>query len=270
MLSSIRLLWRTLVRNRRLIGEMAKRDLADRYSGQILGIAWGFIHPIATVGVFLFIFGAVFRAKASAVSVEFPADHAVYMVSGLVPWLVAAEVMSRASTTVSGHAALVKQVVFPIEILPVKMVLATLPTMIIGFLGLIAYVLIRFGTLPVTFLTLPVAIVVLYVFLFGIAFMISAVAVFFRDLKDIVQLYAMLGLYLAPIFYFMDWVPDSLRVLVYLNPFTYFIGMFHDLAYYGTVQSPLGLAAALGLAVAAVLIGAALFGRLKPHFGSYL
>jgi len=249
---------------------MAKRDLSDRYSGQILGKIWGFVHPAATVSVFLFIFGVIFRAKAAGVGVTFPADHAVYMVSGLIPWLIVAEVISRASATVSGQAALVKQVVFPLEVLPVKMVIATLPTLVIGFAGLFAYVLIRFGTLPVSYLMLPVAVAILYVFLIGVAFMISAVAVFFRDLKDIVQLYTLLGLYLAPIFYFIDWVPEKARVVVYLNPVSYFIMMFHDVAYHGAAKSLSACGGAAMLSLIAVTLGAMLFNRLKPYFGTYL
>ncbi len=270
MLNPLWSILRTLAKNRRLLMEMAKRDLSDRYSGQILGMAWSFIHPVATIGVFLFIFGAVFQAKAANVGVDFPADHAVYMVSGLIPWLVVAEVMSRATASISGQAALVKQVVFPLEILPVKMVMATLPTMIIGFAGLTAYAAIRFGTLPASYLMLPAAAAILYVFLIGVAFMISAIAVFFRDLKDIVQLYTLLGLYLAPIFYFIDWIPESLRIVVYLNPIAYFIMIFHDLAYYGTIQSPSAWGAATALSLLSAVLGALLFSRLKPHFGSYL
>ncbi len=270
MLNALWLILRTLAKNRRLLMEMAKRDLSDRYSGQILGKVWGFVHPAATVGVFLFIFGAVFQAKASSVGVDFPADHAVYMVSGLIPWLVVAEVISRSSASISGNAALVKQVVFPLEILPVKMVMATLPTMIIGFAGLTAYVLIRFGTLPASYLMLPAAVAILYVFLIGVAFMISAIAIFFRDLKDIVQLYTLLGLYLAPIFYFINWVPENFRVVLYLNPVTYFVMIFHDLAYHGAIQSPPVWGAALVLSLLSVVLGALVFSRLKPHFGSYL
>lgn len=250
--------------------EMAKRDLSDRYAGQILGAIWSIIHPIAVISVFLFIFGVVFRAKAANIGVDFPADQAVYMLAGLIPWIVASEVISRSSSVVSGQAELVKQVVFPIEVLPIKMVIASLPTVLIGFIGLILYVTIRFQTLPMSYLLLPLAVGILYVFLCGVAFLLSAIAIFFRDMKDIVQLYTLIGLYLAPIFYFMDWVPVKVRFVLYLNPMTYFILMFHDVAYHGTIQSPLVWGVATVIALTSLLGGAWIFSRLKPQFGSYL
>lgn len=258
------------MKNRRLLLEMAKRDLSDRYAGQILGTVWSIIHPIAVISVFLFLFGVVFRVKAANVGVTFPADQAVYMLAGLIPWLVTAEVMSRSPGMVSGQAALVKQVVFPVEVLPIKMVIATLPTILIGITGLILYVALRFQTLPTSYLLLPFAIAILYIFLCGVSLMLSAAAIFFRDIKDIVQLYVLIGLYLAPIFYFMDWVPTKVRFILYLNPMTCFILMFHDVAYHGTLQSPLAWGAATGIALVSLVLGAWIFNHLKPQFGSYL
>jgi lipopolysaccharide transport system permease protein len=258
------------MKNRRLLIEMAKRDLSDRYAGQILGAVWSIIHPVAVISVFLFLFGVVFRAKAANIGVDFPADQAVYMVSGLIPWIVASEVISRSTSVVAGQAALVKQVVFPIEVLPVKMVIASLPTVFIGFMGLILYVTIRFLTLPMSYLLLPPAAGIFYVFLFGLAFLLSAIGIFFRDIKDIVQIYTLIGLYLAPIFYFVHWVPVKVRFLLYLNPMTYFILMFHDVAYHGAIQSPLVWGVACIIAMMSLLGGAWIFTHLKPQFGSYL
>ena len=261
---------RSVVKHRHLTLEMAKRDLSDRYAGQLLGQIWGFVHPLAMMGIFLFVFGVVFQAKASNLDISFPADHAVYLVSGLLPWLVAVEVFTRSPTLVSGHATLAKQVVFPLEVLPPKMVLATLPTLLIGMVGLSLYVLVRFQTLPLTYLAVPIAALILYMFLLGVSFLISSIAVFFRDLKDIVQLYALAGLYLAPIFYFVDWVPEDFRFIVFLNPMTYFIMMFHDLLYYGSVQSlPVWIGAGV-IALLTLVLGGTVFVRTKTYFGSYL
>ena len=89
-------------------------------------------------------------------------------------------------------------------------------------------------------------------------------------LKDIVQMYMLVGVYVAPIVYFVDWVPKSLRMLIYLNPITYFIECFHDAGYYGGIRSPLEWSIAAGLAAVSLATGATVFYRLKPHFGSYL
>ncbi|MBY2909016.1 ABC transporter permease [Rhizobium leguminosarum] len=261
-------LFSSVFRHRRLLLEMAKRDISDRYAGQVLGSIWAFIHPVTTVAVFIFIFGVVFRAKADG-SLDIPGDHTLYMVSGLVPWLVTADVLGRSSGIISGQASLVKQVVFPIEVLPVKVVLATLPTFLIGFAGLLIYGF-AVGRANSALLLYPLGALPLYLFLLGIAFTLSAVGVFLRDVREIIQMYALIGIYIAPIFYFMDWVPPLIRPLIYLNPVTVFMENFHDAAYYGGIRDPLTWIAALILGGSATWFGAMVFSRLKPHFGSYL
>jgi lipopolysaccharide transport system permease protein len=110
------------------------------------------------------------------------------MMSGLVPWLVTADVLGRSSAIVSSQASLVKQVVFPVEVLPVKMVLATLPTFLIGFAGLLMYGLAVGRTSP-ALLLYPLAALPLYLFLIGVGFAFSAVGVFLRDIREVVQVY---------------------------------------------------------------------------------
>jgi lipopolysaccharide transport system permease protein len=258
----------SLVKNKRLLLEMTKRDISDRYAGQILGSFWAVIHPVMMISVYVFMFGVVFRTKVDS-SITVPGDHTLYMLSGLVAWLVTADVLGRGSSIISGQAALVKQVVFPLEILPVKVVFSTLPTLCVGVLGLILYGVVGVGRAHWGFLLFPLAAVPLYLFLLGVAFLLSAVGVFLRDLKDIVQMYALIGLYVAPVFYFMDWVPKSIRAIIYLNPMTVFIECFHDAGYYGSMRTSVWVVACV-LGSASFLIGATLFARLKPQFGSHL
>lgn len=258
-----------LVKHRRLLMEMARRDISDRYSGEILGSIWAFIHPLATTAVYIFLFGVVFRTKVH-ITAGVPADQAIYMLSGLVPWLVTAEVFARGPGMITGQAALVKQVVFPLEVLPVKMVIATLPVLLIGLSGLIAYVFIAFGRGSFAYLLFPLAALLLYLFLLGIAFLLSALGVFLRDIKDLVQLYLLIGLYLAPIFYFMTWVPKVARPLIYINPLTVFVECFHQAGYYGGITDVRIWLIAAGLSIVSLLLGVTIFHRLKPQFGSFV
>lgn len=267
-MNATQFLFHSIFRQHRLLLEMARRDISDRYAGQMLGTVWAFVHPVITISVFIFLFAVVFGVKAEG-RVDIPGDHTLYMMSGLIAWLVIADVLGRSSSIVSSQASLVKQVVFPVEILPVKMVLATLPTFLIGFSGLLLYAFIVHRATPAMFLY-PLAAIPLYLLLFGIAFAFSAIGVFLRDIREVVQIYTLAGIYLAPVFYYIDWVPGRLRWLVYLNPITVFMEMFHDAAYYGEVRSWSMWLIASVVGAAATFLGAMLFARLKPHFGSYL
>jgi lipopolysaccharide transport system permease protein len=264
----IQFLCHSLTKHRRLILEMAKRDISDRYAGQMLGIFWAVAHPIIMVASYIFLFAVVFRVKAEGV-VTIPGDHTLYMLSGLIPWLVVADVLSRSCALISVQASLVKQVVFPVEVLPVKMVLATLPTFLIGSAGILIYA-VAVDRFSMAMMLFPVAAIPLYLFLLGCAFLLSAIGVFLRDTREIVQLYTMVGLFLAPIFYFVDWVPEKIRLIIYANPVTFFIETFHDAAYYGELRSWSVWFIAAVIGMAATALGALVFARLKPYFGSYL
>jgi len=266
--SATAFLFNSIRKNRRLLLEMARRDISDRYAGQMLGSVWAVVHPVMTVLVFIFIFAVVFRVKVDD-TLKIPGDHTLYMLSGLIPWLVIADVLGRSSSIISHQASLVKQVVFPVEILPVKMVLATLPTFLIGFMGLLIYALAT-GRISSGILLYPLAAIPLYLFLFGVAFTLSAIGVFLRDIREMVQMYSLIGVYIAPIFYFMDWVPGALRPVLYANPVTLFIETFHDAAYYGGIRNWLVWVVASAVGLLSIWIGATIFARLKPHFGSYL
>jgi lipopolysaccharide transport system permease protein len=269
MLAEVRATFGTIAKHWRLMLELAKRDIYDRYSGQIFGSAWALIHPVFMISVFLFMFGVVFAPEID-IDASVPVDRAVYMVSGLLAWLVASDVLARSPSIVTGQADLVKQVIFPVEVLPIKTVLSTLPMLIVGFVLLVLYAAIRFDRVSVGYLLLPVSAVLLYAYLFGMALLLSAIGVFFRDLKDIVQLVILVGMYLAPIFYPLKLVPAGVRPLLYLNPMTIFVECFHDAAYFGSIQKLWVWLLACCLSVGMLLLGSFTFKRLKPQFGTFL
>jgi lipopolysaccharide transport system permease protein len=143
-----------LTKHRQLTLAMTKREIGERYAGQVLGVIWAIGHPIILIGVYLFIFAFVFKARVGG-TVDLPFNYTVYILSGLIPWMSFQESMSKGSTVIIGNANLVKQVVFPIEVLPVKGVLASLLTQFVASLVLILYVLIRYHHLFLTYLFGP-------------------------------------------------------------------------------------------------------------------
>ena len=226
-----------LLRHRHLIWAMAKREIFERYAGQMLGAAWAFAHPLILMGVYLFIFGYVFRVRIGGTA-DLPLDYPTYLLAGIVPWLTLAESLNKAPTAITNNASLVKQVVFPLEVLPAKTVLASMLAQTTGLVVLVAYVLISYGSLPRTYLLLPLVILMQFMLTVGLAFLLSAIGVFIRDLKDIVQVLTLIGVYLLPVLYLPAMVPELFRPLLYVNPFTYLIWCYHDVCYFGRLEHP--------------------------------
>jgi len=242
---------------------MAKRELSDRYVGQALGMLWVIGHPLFLTGLYIFVFSVVFKTRLGG-TVEMPLDYTTYVLSGLVAWLALSEAMSKSCVAITGNASLVKQVVFPLEILPVKTVLASLVTMLVSLVVLVAYVLITHGTLPVTYALLPLVVLLQLMLMMGGAYILSSVGAYFRDIKDFVQMFATAGIFLLPIVYLPGWVPPLFKPIIYLNPLSYLIWCYQDILYFGRLEHPWAWVVMPILSIGTFTIGYRLFRKLKP------
>lgn len=256
-----------LTKHRELTLAMAKRELSDRYVGQALGMLWVIGHPLFLTGLYIFVFSVVFKTRLGG-TVEMPLDYTTYVLSGLVAWLAFSEAMSKSCVAITGNASLVKQVVFPLEILPVKTVLASLVTMLVSLVVLVAYVLITHETLPVTYALLPLVVLLQLVLMMGVAYILSSVGAYFRDIKDFVQMFATAGIFLLPIVYLPGWVPPLFKPIIYLNPLSYLIWCYQDILYFGRIEHPWAWVVTSILSFVTFTIGYRLFRKLKPSLAS--
>ncbi len=248
---------------------MTKREIADKYVGQVFGILWTIGHPLFLMAIFVFIFSYVFKLTIGGTR-EMPFDFTTYLLAGLIPWMAFQEGMARATTAILGSAHLVKQVIFPLEVLPVKGVLTSIMTLIISLVILILYVLVSFQRLPWTYLLLPLVVFLQLLFMIGTSYILSAVGVFFKDLKDFVTVFSFAGLYLIPVLYLPVQVPGRLRPILYLNPFSYAIWCYQDVLYFGTIAHWWAWVVFLAESICALYAGYLIFRKLKVMFGNAL
>jgi lipopolysaccharide transport system permease protein len=260
---------RLLTRHRDLTFEMARRELADRYAGQALGLFWAVGHPVFLIGLYVFVFAFVFKARIDPTQ-AMPLDYTTYLLSGLVAWLGFQDILVKSGTIITGNASLVKQVVFPLEVLPVKTVMASLFPQLVSLVVLIVYVLAKFHAVPVTYALLPVLLVMQLMAMAGIAYFLSAVGVYFRDIKDVLQIAVTAGVYTLPIFYLPAWVPPLFAPLIYLNPFSHFVWCYQDALYFGRFEHPIAWLVAPTFSLLVFLFGYRFFRKLKPGLGNLL
>lgn len=258
-----------LTRQRALTWEMAKREVSSEHAGKQLGRLWGLFQPLFLLAVYALIYGVVFKAKIGG-SYELPRNFTIYLLSGLVPWFAFQLCMSKAASIIPANAAFVKQVVFDLNVLPISTALfACLPLLLgLGFIGV--YTLVDYHHLPWIYLTLPAVVLFQFLAMSGVAFALSALGTFVRDVRDVVQLSAIVLIFLMPIVYLPSQIPAAFNPVLWLNPFTYMVYVYQDVLYFGRFQHPLSwVAFGLGSAVAFSL-GYRLFRRVKPHFADVL
>ncbi|MDE5878484.1 MAG: ABC transporter permease [Desulfovibrio sp.] len=262
----------TLWRHRVLWRETARQDIEDRYAGQMLGSLWFIIQPVLTMLVFIFVFAFALRVRmpVNIDSTQSWGGYVLYLVSGMVTWISLQEILNRSVFAVTASANLVKQVIFPVEVLPAKMLLSALLTQAISLVVCFCYGIFVYGAPPVTVLLVPALMALQMLLSLGIALLFSALAPFFRDLKDVIQMLSFILMYSMPIFYTLEMLPPWAGKILLLNPFSHVIICWHDVIYWGAFTMPLSWVVFPVFSVISFAVGARVFLALKPMFGNVL
>ena len=252
-----------------LLKELFKREVKEQFLGGYLGTVWLFFHPLFIMAVYIFVFQFVFKNKIGG-TYQLPLDYTTYLLSGLIPWLNVQQVLSRSCVAITANAGLVKQVIFPIELLPVKTILATFPSQLVSMFVLLLYVLVTYKYLFLTYLMLPALLLIQTILAIGIAYILSSITVFVRDIKELINLFSFAGMFLLPIAYLPDWVPAQFKPLIYLNPFSYMIWCYQDVFYFGRIEHPSAWIVFTFFAIGVFMFGSYVFNAMKTHFGDAL
>jgi lipopolysaccharide transport system permease protein len=248
---------------------LTKREISEQFAGGLLGSIWVVFHPLFLISVYIFVFGFVFQNRIGGTH-ELPFNYTVYILSGLIPWLNLQQVLSKSCTSIIANKNIVKQVIFPVELLPIKTVLATLPSQIFSLLALVIYVLATYKYLPSSFFLYPIVCFFQIIMFIGISFILSSTTVFLKDIKEIVNLFSFAGMFLLPIAYLPSWVPQIFKPFLYINPFSYMVWVFQDVFYFGRIEHPGSWIVFVLISVAVFVVGACVFKNLKAYFGDVM
>jgi lipopolysaccharide transport system permease protein len=262
---------RAITTHRRLLLALIKRELSDEYVSHGLSIGWTFIHPLILMLVYLFLFTEVFVTRVTVIPGS-GANAVVYLLSGIIPWLAISQVMSRSAMSVVGNGAIVKQMSFPLELLPIKTLAGPFMFAGISLVFLIVYGLwiTRGSILPAYLLGLPPLVIITSMQLAGLALLLGCLQVFVRDLKEFVNVFLTIGLFIHPILYLPNAIPAAVRPIIYLSPFSYLIFCWQNVLFYGEVGWIWAWVVSVAFAVIFFVLGARIFVVTKNHFGDFL
>lgn len=264
---------RALARHRHLIGQLTRRDVLARYRGSYLGILWSVLNPLFMLAIFATVFGLIFQGKFTGHPSESPVDFALQLFAGLIVFNVFAECLGRAPSLMLLNGNYVTKVVFPLEILPVTVVLNALVNLLFSVVPLVLAVAVFRHHLPATLALWPLLLVPLCLFSLGTAWLLSALGVFFRDLSELVGPLSLVIMYASAIFYPVEavrakvpWLEPVLR----LNPLAYLATESRNLAIWGEGPDWPGYGIILGVSLLFACLGYALFTRMKGTFADVL
>jgi lipopolysaccharide transport system permease protein len=242
---------------RHILLQMVIQEIKGRFAGSMGGLLWSLIHPVLMIIVYLFVFICIFKLRVGTTGSA--GTSAVYLMSGLFPWIIMAEGLSRGTSSMIENANIIQKTPFPTEILPAKAVIVPIFSYGIAVLLLALYKIIFFGSFEIIFI-LPLIIVMQTFFTLGIAFLTSAISVFFRDIIQLVHVIISFWIFLTPVFYPINMLPEWAKKAMYFNPLYPFITTYQSLFGEGT-SIQLGMI---------LIIGAFIFSKLKYEFADWL
>jgi lipopolysaccharide transport system permease protein len=256
-------------RHRALIGVLTKREVAGRYRGSVLGLLWSFLLPVFMLGVYTFVFSAVFKARWTAESTS-KGEFALVLFAGLMVFNLFAECVNRAPGLIKQNQNYVKRVVFPLEILPWISLGAALFHTLISFVVWLLFYVLFFGAPSVTSPLFLLVLLPLLLFTIGVSWLLSALAVYLRDLEPLVGVFTTALMFMSPIFYPLSALPESLRTVFALNPMAAPVEFARDVLFWSRLPDAPGFALyTLGCALTA-WAGFACFQKLRSGFADVL
>jgi lipopolysaccharide transport system permease protein len=259
-----------LWRHRRLIGQFVRREVQSRYRGSLLGLFWSFLTPLLLLAIYTFVFGVVFQARWPEHGGGSLAEFAVVAFSGLILLNLFAECVSRAPGLVVGSATFVKRVVFPLEILPVVSLGSALVTAGASLAVLLGVRLAMEAALPWTVVLVPVVVVPLVLLTLGVAWLLASLGVFMRDIHYVVVLLLQALVFVTPIFYPLEAVPESLRGLLALNPLYPVVDDFRRVVLWGRLPDWPRWMLSTGFGVLAAWLGHRFFLKTRRAFADII
>lgn len=244
---------------REMIFSLVRKDLRSRYKGSVLGFFWTFLNPLLQLVVFTLVFSVIMKANYE--------QYYLFLFVALVPWMFFASSVQDGSSSILREKEMIKKIYFPREVMPIATVTSGFVNMLLTFLIIFAALIISGrGINFLALLCLPIVMLVEYILCLGIAMIVSALTVYFRDLQYILGIFTMALQYLTPVMYGPEIVPQWLVPLFNLNPMTPIVTIYRDILYWGRVPNLTSLLSVLGLGLAFVIFGYIIFNRLQKGF----
>ena len=259
----------SIVEHRFVIGQLAKRAILGRYRGTVLGLLWSLVTPLLLLAVYTFVFGTILQVRWVSQSGG-NAEFAAILFSGMLVHGILAECLTQASTLIVANPQYVKKVVFPLEALPWVTVISAFFQGVISTGILLAYLFFVQGGIPWTAVLFPIPLFVLAFVCIAVGWLISATAVYLKDIAQMMGLLSTVLFFMAPILYPKTALPVEFQNLLYLNPLTYIIEQFRAVVLWGELPNWNGLALYGIASVAIAWMSLAWFQKTRKGFADVL
>ncbi|MEZ5552615.1 MAG: ABC transporter permease [Pseudomonadales bacterium] len=254
-----------LYRQRSLLLATSREALLARFRGSILGVAWLLIYPLAFLAMYATVFIVILGVRIPELGTY---QYVQLIFCGLVPFLAFAESFGVGTVSIVANRGLLKNTLFPIELVVARDVLVGHATMGLGMVLVWVTVAVN-GHLYWTHLAVPLVYLLQILMTLGIVWITASLTVFFRDFQQATPIIILFLMLVSPIAYTNAMVPENLRPLLDFNPLAWIMKIYRECLMDGTLPvAEIAILAAFSFAV--LKLGHVLISRLKPLFHDYL
>ena len=255
----------SLISNRALVYQLTRRNIQIRFRGAALGILWSLVTPILMLAMYTFVFGTILKVRwiqQQGGNLEF----ATILFSGLIVHTYFSECLQHSVDLITSNRQYVKKVIFPLTSLAWVAVLTSLFQAAISTAVLLLYLVLAQNTLHWTLIVVPFLLFPLMLIALGASWIISATAVYLRDISQMIGLITLALLFVSPVFYPVSSLPETLQPLLYLNPITWVIEQVRGAILWGEWPDLVGYIKYTVIAFLVAWLGVVWFQRLRPGF----
>ena len=248
-----------------LFFEMVRVHFLKKFKNSIFKYYWIFIHQTFLVIFYAFIFSYLvsfnFKDNLSY-------DYSIYVISGLIPWFFFVEILSN-SNIIKEYKEFLDKKKFPFEIIFFERVSVALINFIINTFVLITYIFFKFNIFNVLVFLIPFLFIIYFYFAVSLLMLVSLFNLLIPDTKELIRIFLLIGLFITPTIYLPDMKIMYLDILIYINPFSYFIYAFRDLLFYNQINIEIWFFI-LTITLFLVLTSYYLFFKFKSRINNFL
>ncbi len=257
--------WLDIWRYRELFYTLTWRDIKVRYKQTVVGAAWSVIRPLLTMIIFTIVFGRIAKLPT-----EGNAPYAIMVFAAMLPWQFFANSLTEASNSLIGNANLITKIYFPRLIIPASSVITSFVDFAISF-GLFIVMMVWYQYMPSwQIIFLPLFLLLAFISSFGISLYLTALNVKYRDFRYIIPFIVQFGLYISPVGFSSNIVPDKWKLLYSLNPM---VGVIDGFRWCLLGESKIywpGFILSTVISIAFLIIGVSYFRKTEKTFSDHI
>lgn len=253
-----------IFRYRDLVRALVARDLKVRYRRSAIGFLWTMLQPLLMMLVLQMVFSHIFAIRLSY------GNYPIFALAGILFWNFFSQSIVASMNSLRGNAQLLQKLPVPKAVFPLATVLSGVVNLVFALVPLFVILLVTGHGIRPALLFLPISIFLAALFTLGAGLLLSPLAVFFSDVIELVGVLLMLLMYLTPVIYPIEIVPENLRWIVRYNPTRSILEVFRDPIYQGEIPPLSHLSVCIAIAVVAFLIGLWVFRRSSDRIPFYI